>query len=120
MPTYEFRCPRGHDFEKFFRKISDSVAELPCPDCGAAAVRRVSAGAGLVFKGSGFYVTDYAKPRPKEAGDGASAPDSKTTATAEETAASKPGKEDKPAAEAKTSESPPATTKDAKQDPNRK
>ena len=120
MPTYEFRCPTGHDFEKFFRKISDSVAELPCPDCGAVAVRRVSAGGGLVFKGSGFYITDYAKPRPKEAGEGASAPDSKTQATEEGTGAYKPAKESKPAAEAKTSDSLTASTKDAKQDPNRK
>ena len=34
MPTYEFRCPAGHDFEKFYRKISDSTeATLPCPEC---------------------------------------------------------------------------------------
>ena len=61
MPTYEFRCPNGHDFEKFYRKISDAVSELPCPECGATAQRRVSGGAGLVFKGSGFYLTDYGK-----------------------------------------------------------
>jgi putative FmdB family regulatory protein len=61
MPTYEFRCPAGHDFERFYRKISDSVAELPCPECGDTAVRRMSGGAGLMFKGSGFYLTDYGK-----------------------------------------------------------
>jgi putative FmdB family regulatory protein len=61
MPTYEFRCPNGHDFDKFFRKISDAPSELPCPECGAVAARRVSGGAGLLFKGSGFYLTDYGK-----------------------------------------------------------
>jgi len=61
MPTYDYRCPKGHDFEHFFRKMSDATAELACPVCGDAAVRRVSAGAGLVFKGSGFYLTDYGK-----------------------------------------------------------
>ena len=61
MPTYDYRCPAGHDFERFFRKISDSVVELECPTCGQIAARRVSGGAGLVFKGSGFYLTDYGK-----------------------------------------------------------
>ncbi|MGH7664972.1 MAG: FmdB family zinc ribbon protein [Gemmatimonadaceae bacterium] len=61
MPTYEYHCPAGHDFEKFYRKISDAPAEVPCPDCGAVAERRLSAGGGLLFKGSGFYITDYPK-----------------------------------------------------------
>jgi putative FmdB family regulatory protein len=61
MPTYEFRCPNGHEFERFYRKISDAATELPCPECSAAATRQLSAGAGLLFKGSGFYVTDYGK-----------------------------------------------------------
>ena len=74
MPTYDYRCPNGHDFEHFYRKISDATAELACPQCGAVATRRVSAGAGLVFKGSGFYLTDYGKnAHRKGGGDGASA-----------------------------------------------
>ena len=61
MPTYDFRCPDGHEFEKFFRKISDAQSEVPCPVCGKPAERQVSGGAGLLFKGSGFYLTDYGK-----------------------------------------------------------
>ena len=61
MPTYEYRCPEGHDFEKFFRTISSAAATLPCPKCGAEAERQLSGGAGLMFKGSGFYLTDYGK-----------------------------------------------------------
>jgi putative FmdB family regulatory protein len=58
MPTYEYRCPQcGTDFEKF-QKMSDPPV-APCPGCGTEAERRMSAGAGLVFKGSGFYITDY-------------------------------------------------------------
>jgi putative FmdB family regulatory protein len=61
MPTYEFRCPKGHEFERFYRKISDAPSEQSCPECGAIAERQLSAGAGLLFKGSGFYLTDYGK-----------------------------------------------------------
>lgn len=61
MPTYEFRCPDGHVFDRFYRKMSDAVSELPCPVCGKTATRQLSGGAGLVFKGSGFYLTDYGK-----------------------------------------------------------
>jgi putative FmdB family regulatory protein len=68
MPTYEFRCPNGHEFERFFRKMSDAASELPCPECGAVAGRQLSAGAGLLFKGSGFYLTDYGKNAHRKTG----------------------------------------------------
>lgn len=57
MPTYEYRCPEGHEFERFQRMSDEPVAA--CPECGAQAERRISAGAGFLFKGSGFYITDY-------------------------------------------------------------
>ncbi|HKJ92530.1 MAG TPA: zinc ribbon domain-containing protein [Longimicrobiales bacterium] len=57
MPTYEYRCPKGHEFE-LFQRMSDPP-EAECPECGEAAQRQLSAGAGLLFKGSGFYITDY-------------------------------------------------------------
>jgi putative FmdB family regulatory protein len=66
MPTYEYRCPNGHDFDHFFRKISDGVAVWPCPVCGLPGERRMSGGAGLVFRGSGFYITDYGKDGKKD------------------------------------------------------
>ena len=66
MPTYEYRCPEGHDFEKFTQKISDAQSELPCPTCGKSSPRRMSAGGGLLFKGSGFYITDYGKDGKKD------------------------------------------------------
>jgi len=65
MPTYEFRCPKGHDFEEFFLKMSDAKSELPCPTCGERGLRQMSAGGGLLFKGSGFYITDYGKDGKK-------------------------------------------------------
>lgn len=66
MPTYEYRCPAGHEFEKFVQKMSDAQSELPCPSCGVVAGRRLSAGGGLLFKGSGFYITDYGKDGKKD------------------------------------------------------
>lgn len=66
MPTYEFTCPQGHDFEKFYRTISAGAVEVACPVCGEVAERRVSGGAGLLFKGSGFYITDYGKDGKKD------------------------------------------------------
>lgn len=68
MPTYEFRCPDGHDFERFFRNMSTAPSEVPCPTCGKIGKRHLSAGAGLVFKGSGFYLTDYGKNAHRNSG----------------------------------------------------
>src|SRR5918992_4435819 len=76
MPTYEFRCPNGHEFERFYRKISDAAADLPCPECGAVAGRQLSAGAGLLFKGSGFYLTDYGKNAHRKTGSAGGGPKS--------------------------------------------
>jgi putative FmdB family regulatory protein len=79
MPTYEFRCPTGHEFEKFYRSISGAPSEVACPTCGKKAERQMSAGGGLVFKGTGFYITDYGKDgkkpqtSPAKAGEGAAA-----------------------------------------------
>lgn len=66
MPTYEFRCSNGHDFEQFYRSMSSAPTEAKCPICGAEAERKVSGGSGLVFKGSGFYITDYGKDGKKD------------------------------------------------------
>jgi putative FmdB family regulatory protein len=72
MPTYEFRCPDGHEFERFYRKMSDATPEVACPECGKLAVRLLSGGAGIHFKGSGFYLTDYGKNAHRGAPAGAS------------------------------------------------
>ena len=65
MPTYEFRCPDGTIIERSF-KISDAPQEIPAPDGSGMAVRVISGGAGLHFKGSGFYITDYGKDGKKD------------------------------------------------------
>ena len=66
MPTYEYRCPKGHGFEHFFRTISSAERQMKCPECGELAERIMSGGTGLLFKGSGFYITDYGKDGKKD------------------------------------------------------
>jgi len=81
MPTYEYACRKcGHRFEKYQPMKDEPLVK--CPKCGRAALRRlVGGGAGLIFKGSGFYSTDYrrkeksaAAPAPAESKPGAPAP----------------------------------------------
>ena len=61
MPTYEYACRKcGHRFEKFQPMKDEPLVK--CPKCGRAALKRlVGGGGGLIFKGSGFYSTDYRK-----------------------------------------------------------
>lgn len=105
MPTYEYRCPAGHTFELFQRMSDEPRAQ--CPECGLESERLLSGGAGFLFKGDGFYITDYRsedykKAASKEAGVDAGAGDGKSTA--------KPGGEKvekKPKAAESTSEVTP-------------
>ncbi len=77
MPTYEYVCGHcGHNFEAF-QKMTDKPLES-CPLCSKNVRRLIGSGAGIIFKGSGFYATDYRKKtssdsdKPK-AGDNAAA-----------------------------------------------
>ena len=58
MPTYEYECEKcHHQFEKF-QNITDEPVKV-CPVCGGKVKRLISGGGGLLFKGNGFYITDY-------------------------------------------------------------
>ena len=105
MPLYEFRCPNGHDFEKFYRSIGTSSSEAECPVCGAVAQRLMSA-AGLVFKGSGFYITDYGKDGKKAEREAATAQKGKADAAESKTAESSKQASDSKPAESVSSEKP--------------
>ncbi|MBC7790067.1 MAG: zinc ribbon domain-containing protein [Anaerolineae bacterium] len=83
MPTYDFRCPKGHVFEKFYRNMSEALLTVPCPKCDAAAERQMSGGAGLVFKGSGFYSTDYGKNAHRKVAPAASGEGNKSDGAGE-------------------------------------
>jgi putative FmdB family regulatory protein len=70
MPTYDYECSAcGHRFEKF--EGVHKTGAKPCPKCRRRRARRLlAAGAGFIFKGSGFYVTDYKKKSGSKASDG--------------------------------------------------
>ncbi len=58
MPTYEYFCTEcGFEFEEFQSIASDPLTI--CPKCDGSVQRKISGGSGLLFKGSGFYITDY-------------------------------------------------------------
>jgi len=101
MPLYEYQCDScGHRFE-LIRKFSDAPVEK-CPKCGGA-VRKLVSSPAFQFKGSGWYVTDYArKPESpanaKPAGSADSAKDGKA-AESKDTATTDAAKETKPAAD---------------------
>jgi putative FmdB family regulatory protein len=71
MPTYDYRCTAcGHRFERF-ESINDGGSKA-CPKCSKKRAKRMlGTGAGLIFKGAGFYTTDYKKPSSGE-GSGSS------------------------------------------------
>jgi len=106
MPTYEFKCPDGSIIERVF-KMSEVPASIPAPG-GGEAVRIISGGADLIFKGSGFYITDYGKDGKKDQREktekaakkeGSEIADSSSPSSDSSAKADKPEKTEKPAAE---------------------
>ncbi len=92
MPTYEYECPEGHRFE-VVQKMSDRPVSV-CVECGAPAQRRISGGAGFLFKGEGFYITDYRSDEYKkkasaEAGESSSKPKESSKSKPKEASKSK-------------------------------
>ena len=123
MPTYEYRCAAcGHAFEKFQSMSADPVKT--CPSCGAdQAERQISGGAGFIFKGGGFYETDYRSDAYKKSAEADKAPsgdakadgnpDAKADAKPTETKASDAAPADKNTGERKQGDNKPAEAKPA-------
>lgn len=66
MPTYEYECQNCEEKFEVFQKMSESPLDLRCIKCGWQVRRLFSPGGGLIFKGSGFYITDYRSKDYKE------------------------------------------------------
>jgi putative FmdB family regulatory protein len=106
MPTYEYECRRCGKVVEIFQNITESPLKRlpePCPTCGerTPAQRLIGRGGGLIFKGSGFYETDYRSDSYKQAAKAESesaAPktDKTTDTTAKPAAAAKESKKPKP------------------------
>ena len=105
MPTYEYICNKcQHEFEHFQSMKARPIRK--CPKCGKLSVQRlIGAGAGIIFKGSGFYQTDYRSEGYKKAAESEKKPAEKDT-TKKETEAKK--------ADTKTSEKAESVAKDKK------
>jgi len=103
MPLYEYECEAGHRFEKIL-KFSDPPLET-CPTCGKPVHKLVSSPA-FQFKGTGWYITDYAKKDTKDTKE------TKETKDAKESTGSSEKKEGKDSKDSSTKETPAAKTSD--------
>ena len=98
MPNYEYECKKcGHRFE-VFQKMTDPKLKK-CPECGGKVERLIGPGAGIVFKGSGFYQTDYRSESYRKA---AKSEGPKPEGAKKEGGEAKAGGGAKPGGEAKT------------------
>lgn len=102
MPTYEYACQKcGHEFEQFQSMRDEPLKK--CPKCGKPALKRlVGGGAGLIFKGTGFYITDYKNKGggKKEGGESKSSeskPAADTKSSSSSTSSASPAKPSTPA-----------------------
>jgi len=100
MPTYDYLCDKcGHQFEKFQPITANSLKK--CPQCGKMALNRlIGSGSGIIFKGSGFYQTDY-RSKSYDEGKNNSKPktetETKSTDKKETKSPDKPKKDSAPA-----------------------
>lgn len=80
MPTYEYKCDKcGHDFEELQSIKADPLTK--CPVCKGEIHRVINGGAGLIFKGTGFYITDYKNKVTSEGNGKDKSPKSETKQT---------------------------------------
>ena len=109
MPTYDYRCRKcGHRFELFHSIKDDTIKR--CPRCKGRADRLISGGAGILFKGSGFYATDYRSSQYREKAKQERSGESGGGEKSGEGGADKPAKPEKPEKPEKPSERKRGTT----------
>ena len=120
MPLYEFQCDACENrFERILQRFTDPNPET-CPKCGKGPVRKLPSSPAIQFKGSGFYITDYAKKSSpdasssKSSGDGGGSSSSSSSASDSKSDAKSDAKSDSKSeskAESKSSESKSSDSK---------
>jgi putative FmdB family regulatory protein len=115
MPTYDYECDAcGHAFE-LFQGINDPV-QRKCPECGKLKLRRLfGTGAAVVFKGSGFYTTDYRSDSYKKAAEKDKSGSSASSGSGEKSSSDKSSSESPSSGESK-----PAKTESSAPEPKKK
>lgn len=94
MPTYDYEClDCGYTFE-LFHKVASSPSKK-CPECGGQIKKLIGGGCGLIFKGSGFYITDYKKKSMPEKSSNDEKGEKKSEKKESDTSSSVAGKNDK-------------------------
>ena len=99
MPLYEYECEACQRRFERIQKFSDPQVDV-CPNCGKGPVRKLLSSPAIQFKGSGFYITDYAKKSSSEAGSKSSSGGDSASTTSDA----------KPAADSKSSDSKSSDT----------
>ena len=98
MPTYEYKCTKGHTFEAFQKMMDEPLTK--CPQCKSAVRRVINGGMGVIFKGSGFYSTDNKRGSALSGGNG----HSKDRDREKSSESSREGSSDKSSSEKSSSE----------------
>lgn len=99
MPTYEYECPKCRQEFELFQSMNDAPLKK-CPQCGKTGVKRkIGGGAGLIFKGTGFYITDYKTKSGAPAAESKPTPETKPAASESKPA---PEKKSEPKAASKS------------------
>src|SRR5947207_14935384 len=108
MPLYEFECEACKTRFERIQKYTDPNPE-PCPTCGKGPIRKMPSSPAIQFKGSGFYITDYAKKSTSEAGSksGSAASDSSSSSTSTSSSSDSSSK----SSDTSSSSTPSSTTK---------
>lgn len=106
MPNYDYQCKTcGHEFEVFQSMKDDRLTDCPLDDCEGEVKRLLGTGAGIIFKGSGFYETDYRSDSYKKAKSADSKEPSSSSSGDSKSSASSDSKKSSSDSSAKTSSS---------------
>ncbi|WP_009962705.1 FmdB family zinc ribbon protein [Verrucomicrobium spinosum] len=112
MPTYEYECTTcGHQFETVQSMKDPHLKDCPQQECAGPVKRKIGRGAGLIFKGTGFYITDYRSDSYKAAAkqdSASSSSSSSSSSSGSSSTASSPSSGSSSSASSSTSPSPKA------------